>query len=149
MYKKTLLFPFTKSGEWGKSEREKQILCINAYIWNREKWYWWTYLRVGVEMETERTELCALWWPRGMGCGVVGGRPNLEGLYFYLQPIHVVVQQELTQHYKAIILQLEKRRNSRFTPSLCCKGRYRINGSARRTRAEWCRGQMPCKWGTE
>ena len=25
--------------EWSKSEREKQILYINAYMWNLEKWY--------------------------------------------------------------------------------------------------------------
>ena len=31
--------------EWSKSEREKQISYINAYIWNLEKWYWWTYLQ--------------------------------------------------------------------------------------------------------
>ena len=24
---------------------EKQILCINAYTWNLEKWYQWTYLQ--------------------------------------------------------------------------------------------------------
>ena len=28
--------------EWRKSEREKQILYINAYMWNLEKWYRWT-----------------------------------------------------------------------------------------------------------
>ena len=31
--------------EWNKSEREKQISYINAYFWNPEKWYWWTYLQ--------------------------------------------------------------------------------------------------------
>ena len=31
--------------EWSKSEREKQIQDINAYIWNLEKWYWWTYFQ--------------------------------------------------------------------------------------------------------
>ena len=31
--------------EWGKSEREKQISYINTYIWNLERWYWWTYLQ--------------------------------------------------------------------------------------------------------
>ena len=31
--------------EWSKPEREKQKLYINAYIWNLEKWYWWTYLQ--------------------------------------------------------------------------------------------------------
>ena len=25
--------------EWSKSEREKQISYINAYMWNLEKWY--------------------------------------------------------------------------------------------------------------
>ena len=31
--------------EWSKSERETQILYINAYTLNRVKWYWWTYLQ--------------------------------------------------------------------------------------------------------
>ena len=31
--------------EWSKSEREKQISCINAYMWNLEKWYRWTGLQ--------------------------------------------------------------------------------------------------------
>ena len=33
--------------EWSKSEREKQILYINAYMWNLEKLYKWSYLRSG------------------------------------------------------------------------------------------------------
>ena len=31
--------------EWSKSEREKQILYINANICNLERWYWWTDLQ--------------------------------------------------------------------------------------------------------
>ena len=31
--------------EWSKSEKEKQILCINAYIWHLERCYWWIYLQ--------------------------------------------------------------------------------------------------------
>ena len=31
--------------EWSKSEKEKQILYINAYMWNLEKWYRWTGLQ--------------------------------------------------------------------------------------------------------
>ena len=33
--------------EWRKSERETQILYIDAYryMWNLERWYWWTYLQ--------------------------------------------------------------------------------------------------------
>ena len=31
--------------EWSKSEREKQIPYIKAYIWNLERWYWWNYLQ--------------------------------------------------------------------------------------------------------
>ena len=29
--------------ECSKSERERWILYINAYVWNLERWYWWTY----------------------------------------------------------------------------------------------------------
>ena len=41
------------------SEREKQILHINAYVWNLEKWYWWSYFQgrnrdINVEMWTKR-----------------------------------------------------------------------------------------------
>ena len=42
-------FDFKKSRdcdtEWSKSEREKQILYINAYMWSLEKWYRWTSLQ--------------------------------------------------------------------------------------------------------
>ena len=31
--------------EWNKSKREKQISSINTYMWNLEKWYWWTSLQ--------------------------------------------------------------------------------------------------------
>ena len=31
--------------EWSESERDKQILYINAYMWNLEKWYIWTGLQ--------------------------------------------------------------------------------------------------------
>ena len=31
--------------DWSKSEREKQILYINVYMWNLEKWYRWTSLQ--------------------------------------------------------------------------------------------------------
>ena len=31
--------------EWSRSERERQISYINAYIWNLEGWYWRICLR--------------------------------------------------------------------------------------------------------
>ena len=31
--------------DWRKSERDKQISYINAYIWNLGKWYTWYYLQ--------------------------------------------------------------------------------------------------------
>jgi len=31
--------------EWSKSERERQIVYINAYIWNLERQKWWSYLQ--------------------------------------------------------------------------------------------------------
>ena len=41
-----------------------------------------------------------------MGVGWEGG--SKEGLYIYLWPIHVIVQQKLIRYCKAIILQLKK-----------------------------------------
>ena len=38
--------------EWSKSEREKQILYINAYMWNLVKRYWGIYLQ-GRSRDTE------------------------------------------------------------------------------------------------
>ena len=40
--------------EWSKSKRENQILYINAYIWNLEKWHWWTYFE-GRKRDTENS----------------------------------------------------------------------------------------------
>ena len=37
--------PKAYNTEWSNSEREKQISYTNAYIWNLERWYWWTYLQ--------------------------------------------------------------------------------------------------------
>ena len=31
--------------EWSKSERERQILYINTYIWNLERWYWRSHMQ--------------------------------------------------------------------------------------------------------
>ena len=33
---------------WNKPEREKQISCINTYIWNLEGWYWWICLQSSI-----------------------------------------------------------------------------------------------------
>ena len=38
--------------EWSKSERERQILHINAYIWNLERWYRLSYLQ-GIKGDTD------------------------------------------------------------------------------------------------
>ena len=37
--------------EWSKSGRQRQILYINAYIWNLERWNWWSYMQ-GSEGDT-------------------------------------------------------------------------------------------------
>ena len=42
--------------------------------------------------------------------GQVGGSLKKEGIYVYLGLIHAIVQQKLTQHFKAIILQFRRRR---------------------------------------
>ena len=38
--------------EWSKLEREKQILYINAYTWNLERWYDEPICRAEVETQT-------------------------------------------------------------------------------------------------
>ena len=37
--------------EWSNSERERQILYINTYMWNLEWWYWQSY--VGSKGDTD------------------------------------------------------------------------------------------------
>ena len=31
--------------EWSRSERERQISYIDAYIWNLERWHWQAYIQ--------------------------------------------------------------------------------------------------------
>ena len=45
----------------------------------------------------------------GWDGGGLGGRSKREGIYVYIQLIHFVVQQKLTQHCKANILQYKKK----------------------------------------
>ena len=47
--------------------------------------------------------------------GAVGGRLKREGIYVYIELIHITEQQKLTQYCKAIILQLkhEKKKKNR------------------------------------
>ena len=44
--------------EWSKSEREKQISYINAYMWDLEKWCRWSYLQTEIETQMLRTNVC-------------------------------------------------------------------------------------------
>ena len=66
--------------QWSKSEREKQILYINAYVWNLERRYWWTYLQGigGEQLEKEMaTHSSVLAW-RIPGMGKPGGLLSVE-----------------------------------------------------------------------
>ena len=45
--------------------------------------------------------------------GGVGGRLKRKEIYVYLWLIHVVVQQKLAQHCKAIVLQLKKKKKNK------------------------------------
>ena len=61
--------------EWSKSEREKQVSYMNAYVWNLEKWCWWTHLHrrngdTGVEntlMDTSRQGEVKTNWESSIG----------------------------------------------------------------------------------
>ena len=46
-----------------KSEREKQILCVNTSMWNLEKWYRWTYLQGKIK----DTDVENMWTQQGKG----------------------------------------------------------------------------------
>ena len=124
------------------SQKEKQILYINTYMWNLEKWYrWLTYLQsknrhrhreqlYGYQEEKEGRDelrywnwhtdlliLCVKWTttenlvstPGNSAQGSVvtwmRRKSEREGAYVYIQLIHFIVQQELTQHCKASIFQ--------------------------------------------
>ena len=49
--------------------------------------------------------------------GWVGRRRKREGIYVYIQPIHFIVQQKLTQHCKAILSQLKKKKKKKDVSS--------------------------------
>ena len=75
---------------------------IYYHVWNR----WWE-----VAITTQGAQPGALWQPRG-----VGGRFKREGIYVYLWLIRVVVPQKPTQHFKAIIFQLNIKKKKK-TPN--------------------------------
>ena len=59
------------------------------------------------------------------GMGVrVEGRSKREGIYVYIWLIHFTVQQKLTQHCKAIILQFIKKNNVHISDRDVCEGLY-------------------------
>ena len=82
---KSVLLVNGGSGEEGVGWRIA-LTCPHCRVW------WW----VGCRCTTQGAGLGAPWWPRE-----VGG----EGPYIYLCLIRADVQQKLTQHWKAIILQ--------------------------------------------
>ena len=63
----------------------------------------------------------------------MGGRLTREGIHVYLQLIHAVVQQKLTQHCKAIILQLKKKKKRKNEWRVVKKGRK----EGERERTSW------------
>ena len=50
--------------------------------------------------------------------GWVVRRRKREGIYVYIQPIHFIVQQKLTQHCKAILSQLKKKKKRCVEPDI-------------------------------
>ena len=54
---------------WVKSEREKQILHSNAYIWNLERQYWPTYFQGSRDTDTGDRLLDTVWEGKGGASG--------------------------------------------------------------------------------
>ena len=64
--------------EWSKSEREKQVTYINAYMWNLEKLYRWTGLQGrNRDPDVENKHMDTKAGKRGVGGGG-GGVMNWE-----------------------------------------------------------------------
>ena len=67
--------------EWSKSEREKQILYINTYMWNLEKCYRWSYLqRRNRDTDVENKHMDS---KREAGVGWIG-RLGLTYIQYYV-----------------------------------------------------------------
>ena len=69
--------------EWSKSESERQISHINAYMWNLEKWYRWSGLQGrnrDTDVENERMD--TMGGKRGWGVGLVVGWIGRLGLTY-------------------------------------------------------------------
>ena len=66
--------------EWSQSERKTPIQYINAYIWNLERWYWWTYLQGGNRDRDIRTDL----WTWGEETGEQIERVVLKQKHYHM-----------------------------------------------------------------
>ena len=55
------------------SQKDKKMPYINAYIWNLEKWYWWTYLQ-GRNRDTDNRLADTV----GEGEGGMNGESSME-----------------------------------------------------------------------
>ena len=77
---------------YGKSNMETDITICK--IDSRQEFAVWLRKQTG-----------ALYQPRGVGWGEVGGRLKMKGIYVYLWLIHVEVRQKTTKFCKEIILQ--------------------------------------------
>ena len=67
--------------EWNKSEREKQLLYINAYMWNLEKRCRWTSLQGRnweTDVENKRMDTKGGKWCGGGGGGVMNWEIGID-----------------------------------------------------------------------
>ena len=105
--------PTTKFYSWEKwsTERLMNLLKVTQRHASMDLWRWavsQAYRQNSMSHSDGKEnilQLGALWWPSWVGWGWMGGRAKREGLYVYIELIHFIVQQKLTQHCKAIILQ--------------------------------------------
>ena len=59
-------------------------------------------------LQSSGSLLGALWWPRGVGSGRVGGRPPREGIFVYTWLAPAFAWQKRIQHCKIIIFQFKQ-----------------------------------------
>ena len=71
----------------------------------------WSYHRFGKAFKNSSRSVMTWGWGGGL-VGGVGSRLKREGIYVYTELIHIVVQQELTQQCKAVILSFKKEKKT-------------------------------------
>ena len=91
-----------ENGDVNRGEGERRWDGLGGWPWHSPPLYMNQLMEAAVQQSAQRGAV------RTCGVGGGGRRRQREGTYVHMQLIHVVVQQKVRQHCKAIILQLKE-----------------------------------------